>query len=174
METYSIAMNHLPLSERAKLNYDSPEAIDVQLLADHVNEYARGNAIDIPIYDFSEHLRVSDRQQHLPLKPLLLVEGILALHFAQLRPHYDLSIYLTAADDICLRRRQVRDITERQRPLELIRWQYENTVLPAARQYLLPSKVYADVVLDGGAEMAEVEASLVRAIEDKQALAAGR
>jgi len=174
METYSIAMNHLPLSERSKLNYDAPDAIDVQLLADHVNDYARGNSIEIPIYDFSEHLRVSDRQQSLALKPLLIVEGILALHFAQLRPHYDLSIYLTAPDDICLRRRQVRDITERQRPLELIRWQYENTVLPAARQYLLPSKVYADVALDGGADITAVEASLVRAIEEKQALVAGR
>jgi uridine kinase len=73
-----------------------------------------------------------------------------------------------------LRRRQVRDITERQRPLELIRWQYENTVLPAARRYLLPSKVYANVVLDSGPDLAKVESALLQAIEGKQALAATR
>lgn len=174
METYSTAMNHLPLAERAKLNYDIPEAIDVRLLADHVHEFATGKAIDIPIYDFAEHLRVVDRREHLPASPVLIVEGILALHFAQLRPHYDLSIYLDAPDEICFRRRQVRDITERQRPLELIRWQYENTVRPAAQQFLIPSKAYANVVLDGSPDLAKVEASVLQTIESKMALAAAR
>lgn len=173
METYSTAMNHLPLAERAKLNYDAPEAIDIKLLDEHVSLYAAGNAIDIPVYDFAEHLRRSDHL-HLAAKPLLIVEGILALHFAQLRQHFDLAIYLDAPDDVCLRRRQVRDITERQRPLELIRWQYENTVLPAARQYLLPSKVYANVVVDSGRELSAVESALMQAIENKQALAVAR
>lgn len=173
METYSTAMNHLPLAERAKLNYDAPEAIDIKLLDEHVSLYAAGNAIDIPVYDFAEHLRRSDHL-HLAAKPLLIVEGILALHFAQLRQHFDLAIYLDAPDDVCLRRRQVRDITERQRPLELIRWQYENTVLPAARQYLLPSKVYANVVVDSGRELSAVESVLMQAIENKQALAVAR
>jgi uridine kinase len=173
METYSTMMNHLPLAERAKLNYDIPDAIDVRLLADHVRDFAAGNAIDIPVYDFAEHLRLNDREL-LKAAPLLIVEGILALHFAQLRPQYDLSIYLEAPDEICFRRRQVRDITERQRPLELIRWQYENTVLPAAQKFLIPSKVHANIVLDSSLELAMVEASVLRAVEAKLALAAAR
>jgi uridine kinase len=173
METYSTMMNHLPLAERAKLNYDIPDAIDVKLLADHVREFAAGNAIDIPVYDFAEHLRLNDRE-HMKAAPLLIVEGILALHFAQLRPQYNLSIYLEAPDEICFRRRQVRDITERQRPLELIRWQYENTVLPAAQKFLIPSKVHANIVLDSSPELAVVEASVLRTIEGKLALAAAR
>jgi uridine kinase len=173
MESYSTALNHLPLAERAKLNYDEPEAIDIKLLDEHVSQYASGNAIDIPVYDFAEHLRRSD-YLHLAAKPLLIVEGILALHFSQLRQRFDLAIYLDAPNNVCLRRRQVRDITERQRPLELIRWQYENTVLPAARRYLLPSKVYANVVLDSGPDLAKVESALLQAIEGKQALAATR
>jgi uridine kinase len=68
----------------------------------------------------------------------------------------------------------VRDITERQRPLEFIRWQYENTVLPAARQYLLPSKRYADLVLDSTADLASVEKSLYEAVLERRALAAAR
>jgi uridine kinase len=173
METYSTMMNHLPLAERAKLNYDIPDAIDVRLLAEHVREFALGNAIDIPVYDFAEHLRLNDRERMKPA-PLLIVEGILALHFSQLRQQYDLSIYLEAPDEICFRRRQVRDITERQRPLELIRWQYENTVLPAAQKFLIPSKVHANVVLDSSQEVAVVEASVLKAVEGKLALAAAR
>jgi uridine kinase len=168
MEVYSIEMNHLPLSERAKQNYDAPNAIDVKLLEEHVRDYAAGNAIEAPIYNFAEHLRVTDGRQHIPAKSLLIVEGILALHFAKLRPYFDLSIYLEAPDDVCFHRRKVRDITERQRSLELIQWQYQNTVLPAAREYLLPSKVYANLVLDGNAALATVEKNLYDVIVKKR------
>jgi uridine kinase len=177
METYTTAMNHLPLEQRAKLNYDAPEAIDVALLAGHVADYAAGNSIEAPIYDFAQHMRVSDRREHISAKPLLIVEGILALHFAELRPHYDLSIYLEAPEDVCFHRRRVRDITERQRPLELIKWQWENTVLPAARQFLVPSKRFANLVLDSNAELATVETRLFDAISaamEKRALAGVR
>jgi uridine kinase len=168
METYSVEMNHLPLEKRAKLDYDAPGATDVKLLESHIRDYAAGKAIEAPIYDFAQHMRVSDRREHIPAKSLLIVEGILALHFAQLRPHFDLSIYLEAPDQICFHRRKVRDITERQRPLDLILWQYQNTVLPAARQYLLPSKAYAYLVLDGSADLPTVEKNLYEAIVKKQ------
>jgi uridine kinase len=171
METYSIEMNHLPLEQRAKLNYDAPHAIDVRLLEHHIRDYAAGKAIEAPIYDFAEHLRVTDRTDHVPAKSLLIVEGILALHFAQLRPYFDLSIYLDAPDEVCFHRRKVRDITERQRSLELILWQYENTVLPAAQQYLLPSKSYADLVRESKSDLATVEKSVYAAIVEKRAVA---
>ena len=174
MEIYSVGVNHLPFEERAKQNYDAPEAIDVELLASHIRKYTAGNALEAPIYDFAQHLLVRDRREHVPAKPLLIVEGILALHFAELRPHFDLSIYLDAPDEVCFHRRKVRDITERQRALELIRWQYENNVLPAARQYLLPSKRYADLVVDSMPDLVAVEQSLYDAITGKRALAAGR
>jgi len=132
MEVYSADMNHLPLEKRSKLDYDAPEAIDVKLLESHVREYAAGKAIQAPIDDFAKHLRVKDQREHIAAKSLLIVEGILALYFAQLCPHFDLSVYFAAPEEVCFHRRKVRDITERQRPMELIVWQYQNTVLPAA------------------------------------------
>jgi uridine kinase len=90
------------------------------------------------------------------------------LHFAQLRAHFDLSIYLDAPDEICFHRRKVRDITERQRSVDFILWQYKNAVLPAARQYLLPSKSYANLVLDSNVDLATVEKNLYDAIVEKR------
>ena len=173
MEVYSMEMNHVPFEERARQNYDAPEVIDVELLERDIRKYAAGHAIEAPIYDFAQHMRVS-RREHIPAKPLLIVEGILALHFAELRPHFNLSIYLEAPEEVCFHRRKVRDITERQRALEFIRWQYENTVLPAARKYLLPSKRYADLVLNSQPDLAAVEKSLCEAITQKRAFAAAR
>ena len=169
MESYTIVMNDLPLEERAKQDYDAPHAIDVQLLENHIRDYAAGRAIEIPICDFAEHLRVSNRREHIPATSLLIVEGILALHFAQLRQHFDLSVYLEAPDGVCFHRRKVRDITERQRSLEFIQSQYEDKVLPAARQYVLPSKRFANLVLDSAADLATVEKSLYDAIVEKHA-----
>jgi uridine kinase len=100
------------------------------------------------------------------------VEGILALHFAQLRPLFDLSIYLEACDEVCFHRRKVRDITERQRSLDFILWQYKNMVLPAAKQYVLPSKRHADLTLKSDAELPAVEKSVYDAIVDSHVLAA--
>jgi uridine kinase len=170
MESYSTVMNDVSLEERAKQDYDVPHAIDVKLLESHIRDYAAGKAIEAPIYDFAQHLRVSDRKEHTPATSLLIVEGILALHFAQLRQHFDLSIYLEAPEEVCFHRRKVRDITERQRSLEFIEWQYRNKVLPAALQYVLPSKSFANLVLDGEADLAAVEKSLYEAITEKRAL----
>ena len=172
MESYSIEMNHLPLEERAKLNYDAPHAIDMHLLESHIRDYASGKAIKGPIYDFAKHLRVSSERVHVAAKSLLIVEGILALHFAQLRPLFNVSIYLDAPEEVCFHRRKVRDITERQRSLDFILWQYKNNVLPAERQYVLPSKRYADLVLDSAGDLVTVEKSLYDALVEKHAVAA--
>src|SRR5580658_7751988 len=164
METYALEMNHLPLEEREMLDYDAPNATDVRLLESHIRDYASGNAVEAPIYDFAKHLRVSDRREHIPAGSLLIVEGILALHFAQLRPLFNLSIYLQASDEVCFHRRKVRDITERQRSIDFILWQWQNNVLPAKRQYVVPSSAFADSVLDADADLATVEKNLFNVV----------
>jgi uridine kinase len=168
MENYALEMNHRPLEEREKLDYDAPNATDVRLLERHIRDYRSGKTIESPIYDFAKHLRVNDRRQQIPPTSLLIVEGLLALHFSQLRPLFDLFIYLEASDEACFHRRKVRDITERQRTLEFILWQYKTNVLPAMRQYVLPSKRYADVILDSDAELSTVEKSAYDAIEERR------
>ena len=172
METYALEMNHLTLEQRAKLDYDAPGATDVRLLERHIRDYASGKAIEAPIYDFAQNMRVNDRWEHIPAKSLLIVEGILALHFAELRLHYNLAIYLEASEPVCFHRRKVRDITERQRAVDFILWQYKTKVLPAAKEYCLPSKRYADAVVNSEADLSAVTKLLQEAIEEKRLLAA--
>lgn len=174
MENYSIVMNDLPPEHRAKQNYDAPHAIDVKLMERHIRDYAAGHSIEAPICNFAQHLNECNRREHIPAASLLIVEGILALHFAQLRQHFDLSVYLSAPDDICFHRRKVRDITDRGRSLDFILWQYQNNVLPAGREYVAPSKSFANVVLDSGLDLATVEKSLYDAILAKRAIAGVR
>ncbi len=164
MENYSVIMEHLPLEARAKANYDVPSAIDVRLLESHIRDYAAGKAIETPICDFARHSRAGHRSELVPVSTLLIVEGILALHFPQLRAHFALSIYLQASDEVCFHRRKVRDITERQRSIDFILWQWQNNVLPAKRQYVVPSSAFADSVLDADADLATVEKNLFNVV----------
>jgi uridine kinase len=168
LETYTRAMNHLPLEQRRQVNYDAPEVLDLPLLTEHLRQFALGRPIDAPVYDFATHSRL-DRRQRIEPRPLLIIAGILTLHYPELRPELHFSIYLDAPDRICLHRRKVRDITERQRPIEYILWQYQETVLPMAQRYLLPSKRYADIVIDGAPDLPVVERSVEQAIREAMA-----
>lgn len=176
MENYSPEMNHLPLKERAELDYDAPNAIDVNLREPYPRSCLRQCHRD-------SHLRLCEalacerpvqRYEHIPARTLLIVEGILALHFAQLRALFHLSIYPEAPQEICFHRRKMRDITERQRSLEFILSRYKNNVLPATQQYVLPSKRYADLVLQGIAALPAVEKSVYDAIVERHVLGAMR
>jgi hypothetical protein len=60
--------------------------------------------------DFTQHLRVIGQRAHIPAKSMVIVKDMLALHFAQLRPRFDLSIYLEAPDEVCFRRRPIHRV----------------------------------------------------------------
>lgn len=171
MESYAISVNHLSYDDRTKQDYDTPQATDVELLEKDIRQYAAGHSIEAPVYDFGQNLRTS-RRQHVAAGSLLIVEGILALYFDELRQHYNLSIYLEAPEEVLFHRRRVRDITERQRGREFIRWQWDNFVMPSTRRHVLPSKRYADLVIDATADLAKVEKAVVDAVQQKSARAA--
>jgi uridine kinase len=171
MESYAVAVNELPFEERTKQDYDAPQATDVELLERHIRDYAAGRAFATPVYDFGQHLRTS-RVEHVAPGPLLIVEGILAVYFEELRQHYDLSVYVQAPEEVLFHRRRVRDITERQRALDFVRWQWDNFVMPSTRRYVLPSKRYADVVIDATPDLDMVEKAIQAAVEEKLARAA--
>ncbi len=173
MESYAMSVNHMSYEERTKRDYDAPEATDVEMLERHIRDFAMGKAIKSPVYDFGQHLRTS-RRQLVPAGALLIVEGILVVYFEELRQHYHLSVYLQAPEEVLLHRRRVRDITERQRTGEFVRWQWDNFVMPSNRRHVLPSKRYADVVIDATPDLAAVEQAIADAVQQKMARAAAR
>jgi uridine kinase len=85
----------------------------------------------------------------LEAAPFLVVEGILALHYTELWPLYDFSIYVDAPNEICLNRRIYRDMRERGRTEESVRAQFEATARPMAEEYVLPSQVRASITVSG-------------------------
>ena len=149
LDFYYRDLSHLAPPARARQNFDHPDSLESELLGRHVVALAEGEAIERPIYDYSQHIRVAGQTETVVSTEVLIVEGILALHYENLRGLYDFSVYVNAPHDLCLTRRIYRDVRERGRTEESVRQQYEATARPMADAYVLPSARHADVTVEG-------------------------
>ena len=148
-DNYYLPHDDLPLEERAHLNYDAPEALEFDLMVKHLEQLKNGQAALCPVYDFTRHTR-SDKVTEINPRPIILIDGILIFHDESLRNCMDLKIYVeTDADERILRRAR-RDMLERGRDLDSVIEQYLSTVKPMHNTYVKPTKVFADIILNGG------------------------
>ena len=136
-------------TQRAGINYDHPDSLETDLLVRHINDLKQGQAVEMPIYDFTTHSR-TDRTVHVEPRQVILVEGILIFYEQALRELFDVKIFVDTDADIRFIRRLQRDITERGRTTESVIQQYLTTVRPMHMEFVEPSKRYADVIIPEG------------------------
>ncbi len=149
MDNYYKDLGDLPLSERAKTNYDHPDAFDLDLLVHHLEELLAGRAVEMPQYSFVEHARLPTTKRVEPA-PVVVVEGILALYDPRIRERMDLKVYVDADPDVRFIRRLKRDIKERGRSVDSVIDQYLSSVRPMHLAFVEPTKRYADLIVPGG------------------------
>ena len=139
----------LPLEERAKLNYDHPDAIETSLLIKHLKELKKGHSIQRPEYSFVEHKREKTTVEVVP-KKVILVDGILIFENKELRDMMDIKIFVDTDADIRFIRRMLRDVEQRGRTLNSVVSQYCTTVKPMHEEFVEPSKKFADIIVPEG------------------------
>ncbi len=149
LDFYYRDLAHLPFEERALQNFDHPDSLESDLLAAHVATLAEGQPVECPIYDFAHHVRVPAQTESIAPTAVVIVEGILALHYAALRSLYNFSIYVNAPHALCLTRRIYRDMRERDRTEDSVRTQFDRTTRPMADLYVVPSAAHADLTVEG-------------------------
>ena len=152
-DNYYRRRDEMPFAERCKLNYDEPAALETDLMARHLDALRHGQAIDCPVYDFSQHNRSGETVRIEP-KRVIIVEGILIFENAALRQLMDIKIFVDTDADVRLCRRIRRDVRERGRTLESVIEQYQTTVKPMHEKYVEPSKRYAHIVVPEGGKNA--------------------
>ena len=158
-DNYYKRHDDLPFEERKKLNDDHPDALETDLLLEHLNLLRQGIAVECPVYDYSQHNR-SDRTVRIEPKKVILVEGILLLADPRIRDLLDIKIYVEADADERILRRVVRDVKERGRDIDNIVEQYLTTVKPMHYMYVEPTRATADLVINSG--MNDVAFDVVR------------
>ena len=158
-DNYYNAQDDIPFEERKKVNYDSPDSLETDLLIKHVKALKRGESVECPTYDYTVHNRSKETVVVEPRK-VLIVEGILALESEELRELMDIKIFVEADADERILRRVVRDVNERGRDVEDIARQYLETVKPMHYIHVEPTKYMADLVINSG--MNDVAFELVK------------
>ncbi len=175
-DAYYRDQTHLSLEARERVNYDHPDALEQELLRHHLQCLRRGEAVEVPVYDFSRHTRADDTLR-VPAAPVVIVEGILLLSDPDLRAEFDIKFFVDTPLDICLLRRIARDMQERGRTLASITEQYENSVRPMYYEFIQNTARHADMVITGGGRNAvalDVVGSMVlRLLRESPAAGAG-
>ncbi len=148
-DSYYKDQSHLPLEERQKINFDHPNAIEFDLLIDHIKKLKQGIAIEEPIYSYLTCTRAKETI-HVEPKDVVIVEGILVLAIPELRELFDIKVFVDADADDRLIRVINRDIAERGRDVATVLKRYQETVKPMHEQFIEPSKKYADLIVPEG------------------------
>jgi uridine kinase len=150
-DSYYRDHSHLSPEQRAKVNFDHPDALDNDLLVMHLEELRAGRGIDVPVYDFKTHARLGERRRVEPSR-IVIVEGILVFVEERVRRLLDVKIFVDTDADLRVFRRIRRDIEQRGRTFQSIREQYYTTVRPMHLQFVEPSKRWADLIVPEGGE----------------------
>ncbi|MEM1189550.1 MAG: uridine kinase [Pseudomonadota bacterium] len=150
-DAYYRDQKELPLEDRALVNYDHPDAIEQDLLLEHLQRLRGGEAVDTPLYDYAQHTR-RDATTRVEPAPVILVEGILLLTHSALRDYFDIRFFMDTPLDICLLRRIERDVAERGRTLDSVLEQYQRTVRPMYEGHIAPSAAHADMMIRRGGQ----------------------
>jgi uridine kinase len=149
MDAYYRNLAHLSAEERRLVNWDHPEAFDIDLFVDHVSQLVAGMSIRKPVYDFVTHAR-QDRSIAIASADVIVLDGILLFVDPRVRELCDIKVFVDADADLRLLRRIRRDMRVRGRPLDEILEQYLNSVRPMHLEFVEPSKRYADLIIPVG------------------------
>ena len=161
-DNYYRRRDGISMEDRQKINYDEPAALETDLMAQHLDQLRRGETVECPVYDFTQHNR-SDKTKTLKPKRVIIVEGILIFENKELRDLMDIRIFVDTDADVRLCRRIARDVNERGRTLESVLEQYQNTVKPMHELYVEPSKKFANIVVpEGGRNFVALDMILSR------------
>lgn len=167
-DSYYRDLKHMPFEERIKQNFDHPASLETELLIRHIKALCEGYPVEVPVYDFSQHIR-SDKTIKVTPSKVILIDGILIFSEPQLLDLMDVKIFVDTDDDIRLLRRLKRDISERGRSVDSVLTQYEQFVRPMHLEFVEPSKRYADVIIPRGGKNQVAREMVISLIDRKLA-----
>jgi uridine kinase len=148
-DSYYRDLADLPLEERARFNFDHPDAFDTALLVRQLGDLRAGKPVDKPVYSFTQHTRTGETVRVNP-GDVVILEGILILALETVRELLDVKVFVDSDADVRVLRRVSRDIKERGRDFDGVVEQYFRTVRPMHFGFVEPSKRYADIIIPHG------------------------
>lgn len=127
------------------VNFDHPDSIDFELMAEVLKSLKSGQSAVIPVYDFKTHSRLPTGQD-FPVRSVILVDGTLILQQDILRPLFDQTCFIECTTEERLKRRLDRDTRERGRTRKGVLDQFHTQVEPMHQAFVEPSQAHTNQV----------------------------
>ncbi|WP_165482655.1 uridine kinase family protein [Legionella gresilensis] len=130
-------------------NFDMPDAIDIELLVEHLNQLQAGQSVESPLYSFEQQNRLPETVRVEPTD-ILIVEGIFALKIIdRLETSEKLGIFIQPDSYLAnVERRASRDVNERSTSIEETkRREIKSNVRDGFFRYIAPTRYQADIVI---------------------------
>lgn len=147
-DNYYRDQRDVPFEARERVNYDHPNALDIDRFAEDLAILRSGRPLAAPTYDFARHTR-SDAVHLVEPTPIVIVDGILLLVFDEICELLDVRVFVDVPEEIRIARRLERDVAERGRTREYAIAQIDRTVRPMHGEFVQPSADRAHLVIDG-------------------------
>jgi uridine kinase len=163
-DRYYRDQGHLDVEQRALVNYDHPDSLDHELFIEHLELLSEGISIKAPIYDFATHTR-TEQTEKIESKEFVIVDGILIMAFTEIMDRLTFKIFIDTPDKIRLKRRIIRDMSERGRTEESVRKQFEASVLPMHKEFVQPFKDSTELIIDGLSDPKKSAAKIISFID---------
>lgn len=151
LDSYYNDTTNMTEEERRQINFDHPDAFDWKLLTEQIKMLKSGKAIEQPTYSYLICNRLPETI-HIEPKPVIILEGIMTLHYKKLRDMMDLKIFVDTDNDVRLIRNIRRDVVERGRTVDMVLDRYEKVLKPMHEQFIEPTKKFADLIIPWGHE----------------------
>lgn len=151
LDSYYNDTTNMTEEERHAINFDHPDAFDWKLLTEHIRLLKSGQAIEQPTYSYLLCNRLKETV-HVEPKQVIIIEGIMTLHYKRLRDMMDLKIFVDTDNDVRLIRNIRRDVVERGRTVEDVLTRYETVLKPMHEQFIEPTKKFADLIVPWGGD----------------------
>lgn len=145
-DDYYIPAGEMSQEENKLYNFDLPSTIDDEQFHIDIKKLIKGEVVYKKEYNFNNPLAVVKILEINPA-PIIIVEGLFILHFKQIAELLNLRIFIEADEDVALQRRIKRDGMERGYPEDDVLYKWDNHVVPAYKEFLLPYKEQCDQVV---------------------------
>ncbi len=131
---------------QGQVNYDLPTSIDRTSFHKDLMRLINGETIERTEYTFNNPEAKPKTVRMEPAR-IIVVEGLFVFHYTEIRNLLDLRIYLDVREDIKLQRRIQRDSVERGYPEHIVRYQWDNHVMPSYKKFLKPYRDEAHLII---------------------------
>lgn len=129
------------------VNFDHPDALELDLLGEQIAKLKIDQQINVPVYDFATHKRLTETLDLAPSK-ILLIDGTLIYCNQKIKDALDLMIFIDVDESIRFERRLKRDTIERGRTPAGVKDQFFRQVKPMHDEFVEPTKTKAQIVVN--------------------------